>query len=241
MNPNRQLKEIPIKRFYQYNFQPSLSFDTHTGQEIEPRITFEGIPEDVLFTFAMDCQRAWLSFPKSCVHDLDNIRLADLSTTAREVGVSAVFELENLIVEGHVRDMPSAQPPRGLQLQLLSPSSETVGTIVMANFGYFQLQANPGVFQLQIREGDGTKVFKIQSIGAQGWASEGVERTGNKLVVLTLEGLTLYPRVVRNPGHELTQLLDDSAAIKSNIKAKVESESIVGRIKAMLVAFYFSF
>jgi UDP-glucose:glycoprotein glucosyltransferase len=118
LNPTFGLKDLPIKRFYQYSFQRSLQFDEVTGQEVQPSVRFEGIPEDTLLTFAIDAQQAWLAFPRSGGHDLDNIRLEDLSDAARERGVEAVLELESLVVEGHAREMPSSKPPRGLQLEL---------------------------------------------------------------------------------------------------------------------------
>lgn len=229
-NPSQTLTEIPIKRFYQSTFDSSLSFHNDTGVEKQSGLTFEGIPEDVLFTFAMDTQRSWLAFPQSCIHDLDNIKLADLPRASRAEGVSAIFELESIILEGHVRDMPSSAPPRGLQLELLSASAETVGTIVMANFGYFQLKANPGSFDLQIRAGKSSEVFEFESIGAEGWKSDVVSTTGTSLVILTLEGLTIYPRVTRKPGQELTQLLDDNAAARAATKGNA---TVVDKLKSM--------
>lgn len=114
------LRELPIKRFYQYSFPPTPTFDAISGAESQPSVKFEGIPEDVLLTFATDLQQSWLAFPKTSVHDLDNIRLADLPSWSREEGVKAVLELESIIVEGHAREVPSSAPPRGLQVELLS-------------------------------------------------------------------------------------------------------------------------
>lgn len=127
-NPSLYLKELPIKRFYQFSFAPEPSFDSSTGAEVQPEVRFEGIPEDVLLTFAADLQQSWLAFPKTSVHDLDNIRLADLPSWSRREGVKATFELESIIVEGHAREMPSSQPPRGLQLELLAGSGAAPST-----------------------------------------------------------------------------------------------------------------
>jgi UDP-glucose:glycoprotein glucosyltransferase len=233
LNPIRQLAELPIKRFYQFTFQPSLVFDA-AGAEKSPAVLFEGMPEDVLLTFGMDLQRSWLAFAKSCIHDLDNIRLADLPAASRIAGVRAVFELESIIVEGHARVLPSGQPPRGLQLQLVRGTEEaasngtTVGTIVMSNLGYFQLKANPGIWRLNIREGKSSKVFAMESIGAQGWKSGDIETTGDTLAVTTLEGLTIYPRFRRRKGEELTELLDTEGS-----SAKKEESGAVERLKSM--------
>lgn len=225
LNPSRSLTELPIKRFYTFAFPPSLAFSPSTGAELSPGVSFTGIPEDTLLTFETDLPRAWLAFPKSSVHDLDNIRLADLPAAARAGGVQATFELEALIVEGHARDMPSGAPPRGLQLVL-----GQVDSLVMSNLGYFQLKANPGPWHLGIREGKSSEVFSIESVGASGWKSGPVTETGDQLIVQTLEGLTIYPRFRRRPGHELTELLDDGAAVG---KKEQKPASVVERVGSM--------
>ncbi|GAA6009058.1 hypothetical protein JCM11491_005730 [Sporobolomyces phaffii] len=236
LNPSFELKELPIKRFYRYSFNPSLQFDATTGEEVQPSIRFEGIPEDTLLTFSVDAQQSWLAFPRSSIHDLDNIRLEDLAESSRERGVEAVLELESLVVEGHAREMPSSKPPRGLQLELsggaATPANALkVDTIVMANLGYFQFKAAPGVWRLGLRSGKSSQVYEVESIGADGWKSGDVDETGDSLVVATLEGLTLYPRFRRKPGYELVELLDESAAAK----AKATSFSqFTDRVKSMI-------
>ncbi|KAK4698563.1 UDP-glucose:glycoprotein glucosyltransferase, partial [Phenoliferia sp. Uapishka_3] len=233
LNPLRQLTELPIKRFYDYTFPLSLEFDAVTGAEIEPSVNFNGIPEDVLLTFGMELQKSWLAFPRSSVHDLDNIRLADLPSLSRAEGVRATFELESIIVEGHARDMPAGQPPRGLQLELKSVSSAntaSVDSLVMSNLGYFQLKANPGPWKLQIRPGKSSEVFITESVGAQGWKSGEVSETGDELAVTTLEGLTIYPRFRRKPGHEMTELLDESGTTAKKEKTAI---TIVDRVQSI--------
>lgn len=125
LNPTFGLSDLPIKRFYQYSFPRALEFDDVTGRELQPSVRFEGIPEDTLLTFAIDAHQSWLAFPRSSVHDLDNIRLEDLSESARLTGIEAVLELESLVVEGHAREMPSSKPPRGLQLELSKSSADS--------------------------------------------------------------------------------------------------------------------
>lgn len=231
LNPNRVLAEVPIKRFFQYSFDTSLRFDETTGLEVPASVDFLNIPETLLLTFATDLQRSWLAFPKQSIYDLDNIRLADIASTARQTGIEAVLELESIIVEGHARDMPTGAPPRGLQLELSSrAANSTVDTIVMANLGYFQLKANPGAWRLSIREGKSEEVFEIESIGVEGMNSPDVAVTGNLLAVTTLEGVTLHPRFRRRAGHEKTELLNDNAA-----KSKMKSAGVINRFKSMYV------
>ncbi|KWU41782.1 hypothetical protein RHOSPDRAFT_22376 [Rhodotorula sp. JG-1b] len=235
LNPSLHLTEVPIKRFYEFCFDAKLTFGS-SGAETQPQVRFDAIPPDVLVTYATDLQRAWLAFPRTGIHDLDNIKLADLPQNSRERGVEAVLELETLIVEGHARDMPSSRPPRGLQLELSRPGSLSVAdktaSIVMANLGYVQLKANPGLWRLDIRSGRSAEVFELESIGADGWKSAEVAKTGNEFFVSTLEGKTIYPRFRRHPGHETTELLDESAA--EAVKDKTATLGIWNRIKSML-------
>lgn len=105
-------------------------------------------------------------------------------------------------------------------------------TIVMANLGYFQFKVAPGTWRLGIREGKSSEVFSMESTGAHGWKSAALDRTGDSFVLSTLEGKTLYPRFRRKPGHELTELLDESAAASLRTR---DAGSLVDRIKSMYV------
>ena len=82
----------------------------------------------------------------------------------------------------------------------------------MANLGYFQLKANPGVWQLSIRPGRSTDVFELASVGTEGLNSPAVAVTGPDVFVTTFEGATIYPRFTRRPGMEYEELLDDRRA-----------------------------
>ena len=65
-------------------------------------------------------------------------------------------------------------PPRGLQFTLGRSRGEvSVDTIVMANLGYFQLKANPGVWYLNLREGRSRDIYQISS-------HENTEETANR-------------------------------------------------------------
>jgi UDP-glucose:glycoprotein glucosyltransferase len=101
----------------------------------------------------------------------------------------------------------------------------------MANLGYFQFQASPGIWRLALRSGKGAEVYEIESVGADGWKSAEVGKTGNSLVVSTLEGLTLYPRFRRRAGQELTELLDDNISVRA--KMTMSFDNFATRVKSM--------
>ncbi|CAG8465787.1 2505_t:CDS:10 [Scutellospora calospora] len=211
--PQLNLKELPIKRFYRYVLEPRLTFNITTGSLIPPTAHFAHLPEDPLLTLGMDVIQSWLVAPKASIHDLDNIRLANLDSRSRVKGVDALFELKNILVEGHAFDITSSAPPSGLQLLLgTSNYPEMVDTIVMANFGYLQLKANPGVWTLTLREGRSKEIYDILSVGSEGWFSRTVNETGNEIVLNSFEGLIIYPRLVRKPGKENEDIYKDDAS-----------------------------
>jgi UDP-glucose:glycoprotein glucosyltransferase len=155
----------------------------------------------------MDVPPSWLVRPREALYDLDNIQLGNLSP--ENSGVEAVFDLDYLVVEGHARDTTTQAPPRGLQLQLMNNNSPVDDTLVMANLGYLQFKAEPGVFQLEIRPGRGRDIFTMESVGNEGWDSPTVEAVGNEITLTSFEGLTLYPRLRRIPGMEGADVLTE--------------------------------
>lgn len=177
--------------------------------EAVPYTTFEGLAEDPIYTLGTEVPQAWLVRPHWSPYDLDNIHLASLSGPARSKGVEAVFRLDYLVIEGHARETATVQPPRGLQLELTSARETTpiADTQVVANLGYMQLKAKPGVFKLDIRPGRGREIYTMESVGNEGWNSPPVSEAGNDITVTSFEGLTLYPRFVRNAGMEEADVL----------------------------------
>jgi UDP-glucose:glycoprotein glucosyltransferase len=154
----------------------------------------------------MDVHPSWLVRPREALYDLDNIQLGNI--LPEEQSVEAIFDLDYLIIEGHARDTYTNAPPRGLQLQLVNGNSVPIDdTQVVANLGYFQFKSKPGVYRLEIRPGRGQDIFKMNSVGNEGWNSPTVEETGSEITLTSFEGLTLYPRLSRIPGMETASVL----------------------------------
>ena len=172
--------------------------------------SFNSLPTEPLFTLSLDTIQPWLVTPTECVYDLDNLRLSALDSRSRRKPIEAIFELENILVEGHARDT-SGITPRGLQLILGAKAQPAIeDTIVMANLGYFQLKANPGVWELGLREGRSREIYEIESVGSEGWYSRGIDKTGVDIVITNFEGALIYPRVNRKPGMEREDVLEGS-------------------------------
>ncbi|KAI8146122.1 UDP-glucose:glycoprotein glucosyltransferase-domain-containing protein [Fennellomyces sp. T-0311] len=206
LSPVFKLDEIPLKRFYRYVVDHELQFDATTGALATPMAYFTDLPIDALYTLGVDTIKSWHVTVKEANVDLDNIQLTD------NTHISAVYELERILIEGHCVDAANRTPPRGLQFVLGTASTAAMtDTIVMANLGYFQLKAQPGLWNLRVREGRSSEVYHIDSIGTEGnWQSNKDKNTNSKLALTSFEGLTVYPQVRKNPGMESEDVLAES-------------------------------
>uniref|UniRef100_A0A665U6T4 UDP-glucose ceramide glucosyltransferase-like 1 n=1 Tax=Echeneis naucrates TaxID=173247 RepID=A0A665U6T4_ECHNA len=161
MNCQSKLSEMPLKSFYRYVLEPEVTFQTDSSFSPGPMAKFLDMPQTPLFTLNLNTPESWMVESVHTRYDLDNIYLEEVS---KLLNVSAEYELEHLLLEGHCFDVSSGQPPRGLQFTLGTASEPViVDTIVMANLGYFQLKANPGAWILKLRKGRSDEIYKIYS------------------------------------------------------------------------------
>ncbi|XP_069614135.1 UDP-glucose:glycoprotein glucosyltransferase 2 [Ranitomeya imitator] len=159
MNCRAKLSEMPLKSFYRLVLEPELTFLSNNSLSPGPSAKFLDMPESPLLTLNMNTPESWLVEVVHSSCDLDNIHLQDV-----EGIVTANYELEFLLLEGHCFDVTTGQPPRGLQFTLgMKNHPVMVDTIVMANLGYFQLKANPGAWLLRLRKGRSEDIYHIVS------------------------------------------------------------------------------
>nr|DBA33085.1 TPA: hypothetical protein GDO54_000816 [Pyxicephalus adspersus] len=159
MNCKAKLSEMPLKSFYRLVLEPELTFLSNKSLSPGPSAKFLDMPESPLLTMNMITPESWLVEVVHSSCDLDNIHLQDVDGI-----VTAHYELEHLLLEGHCFDVTSGQPPRGLQFTLgIKNDPVMVDTIVMANLGYFQLKANPGAWILRLRKGRSEDIYHIVS------------------------------------------------------------------------------
>ena len=206
LNPRDQMDELPIKRFYRQVLQSKPAF-AGDGSLLGTTAHFAGLPAEALFTMAMDAPPSWLIAAKDSIYDLDNIKLSSIKGQG---DVEATYQLENILIEGHSRDMNSGAPPRGAQLVLGTDKDPGVaGTIIMANIGYFQFKANPGFYRISLQKGRSEEIFQIDSAGTGGWAPTASDETTD-ISLMSFQGTTLYPRLSRKPGMEEEDVLEPS-------------------------------
>lgn len=230
LNPQPALQELPVKRFYRYVLESAPQFDK-LGRVKSLSATFAGVPSETLLIAGMDVPPAWLVTSKVSVDDLDNLRIKDIKARRGTEHIEAIYELENILIEGHSREMPAGSPPRGVQLVLgTEKEPHFADTIIMANLGFFQFKANPGIYSIHLKEGRSSEIFTMESLGTQGYGKVAGDET-NEIALMDFQGTTLYPRLARKPGKEeedvLEEIKDDSSSLVA--KGLKFAENILGK------------
>ncbi|XRM38193.1 killer toxin resistant protein, variant 2 [Aspergillus tubingensis] len=204
LNPREEIKELPTKRFYRYVLDSEPSFE-EDGSVSRPTASFSGVPVEALLTLGMDVPSSWLVAPKDSIHDLDNIKLSSVKEGSN---VDAIYALEHILIEGHSRDMTTKSPPRGVQLVLGTENNPHFSdTIIMANLGYFQFKAQPGLWNINLKPGRSERIFTLDSVGGLGYNPQPGDEN-NEVALLSFQGRTLFPRVSRKKGYETEDVLE---------------------------------
>ncbi|PKI82787.1 killer toxin resistant protein [Malassezia vespertilionis] len=184
---------LPLQKFSQFTAQPRPAFDSH-GALVPTGIDMHNLPPSAVLTMELLAPRSLVAMPDAAVYDLDNLRLADLSTDRVEV----VYGVKSILVEGYTSS-GIARVPRGLALVLHAEDGQALDTIVMENLGYFQFRAQPGVWRMDIHAGRSKDVYTMTSTGTH--SSE------QGLSVAHLLGKTLYPTFAKRAGMENADLV----------------------------------
>ncbi|KAI9888352.1 MAG: hypothetical protein M1814_000559 [Vezdaea aestivalis] len=211
LNPVERLSELPIKGFYRQvlSAQPSFAAD---GSITPPSANFASLPKDALLTMSMEVPPAWLVVPKRSIHDLDNIKLSSIKDGSN---IEAQYELEHILIEGHSREIPGGQPPKGAKFIIgTEKNPHYADTIAMANLGYFQFKANPGVWKLDLQAGRTKDIYNLTSAGTKGYKVTPGDDT-LEVVLKSFQGKTLFPRLSRNPGKENDDVLESADSGRS--------------------------
>ncbi|KAK6334395.1 hypothetical protein TWF730_003609 [Orbilia blumenaviensis] len=208
LNPSDNLREVPIKRYYRHVLSSQPKFDQN-GDILDPKAQFIGLPDKTLYSLSMDVPPSWLVTPSETIHDLDNIKLQTFKERFGTSDLNATYVLKNILIEGHSRDTTRNEPSSGAQLELGTPQNPVMqDTIVMSNLGYFQLKSNPGHWQIRLKPGRSSDVFSIQSLGTTGFtAINNAEDDVQDITLMSLNGVTLFPRLKRNKGYNSVNVL----------------------------------
>lgn len=199
MNPPLTVSELPLKNWYRYVLSSEFSFDP-SGKIIEPSAIFKQLPSSNVLTLNMDVQETWLVGLTYSLYDLDNIKLSDVTSNT----LTARYQLESIVLTGSCVSIKTNRPPRGLQLVEAKSQHDT---LVMANMGYFQIQALPNILHLEIAKGRHSEIYEIVEVASAKFynqkSTDGFKKPiGNTSVIplLTFDGPFLYLRVKKRSG-----------------------------------------
>ncbi|MCO5576449.1 hypothetical protein L7F22_030259 [Adiantum nelumboides] len=195
LNPMNSLADLPLKNFYRFVVPSRHPFNANGSLQPGPSAVFSNMPPTRTLTMNLDVPEPWLVEPVDAIYDLDNIVLEKLGEART---MHAVFELEALMLTGHCHEQNDG-PPRGLQLVLgtkLNP--HVVDTIVMANLGYWQLKASPGVWTLRLAPGRSSNLYTFHGRGE----GEDDGPLTKQVMIKDLRGELLHLEVVKRKGKE---------------------------------------
>ncbi|KAI0462466.1 hypothetical protein LJB42_003959 [Komagataella kurtzmanii] len=207
----QEARELNIKRFYRGVFPNSVKF-TSAGDAIdnEDKGLFTLVPEKTLFTLDLDVPNPWIVAIKEAETDLDNVLLENSGD------VTGVYELKSLLVEGYALEKNTKYPPVALPIELVGHSD----TSIMANYGYFQLQANPGLWKFAVKPRTrGSDIYRLANVTSK---SNGdtlqytiIDETAI-IFVLDMNGNVILPVFDRKPGLENASLIGDTATTEKD-------------------------
>lgn len=231
---------VPLTSFYRF------VADWSVDASQTPLALFDNLPTNHLLTVRMDVPEPWDVQQAVAVQDSDNLRCDQQSGCGDggEEGLTKVeYVLKSLLVAGQCYETKMTAP-NGLQFALsqvastenavevgmdgliedfssptgLEPYSDT---LVMKNAGYWQLQANPGVWTLGIAKGSkGAEIFDFVEVDA----SYGRLRikdidnvsTSQKIVVKDFLNAPKLLAVKRRKGFEEASLFSDEASVSAS-------------------------
>lgn len=209
-NCKDKLSATPLKSFYRYVLESEIRFN-EKGQFIPPLAYFHNVPQSPILTLNVHPTENWMVEAVNSPFDLDNICLKETDAD----GAYGEFELEHLIIEGHAYDVLSGQSPRGLQFNLGTIAQpDLYDTIVMANLGYFQLKASPGMWLLQLRNGRSKEIYDV--ISHENTDSESKRSPVITIVIDSFEAKVIKVKVSKKADKLNENLLDDKDSEKEN-------------------------
>ncbi|KAJ7513700.1 hypothetical protein O6H91_23G011200 [Diphasiastrum complanatum] len=215
LNPMNSLADVPLKNFYRFVAPRKDDYSPAGFLNPGPAAGFLNMPLLRTLTMNLDVPEPWLVEPVLAVHDLDNIVLERLEDASN---LNAVFELEALMVTGHCFEKDN-DAPRGLQLIMgTKRHAHMVDTIVMANLGYFQLKAAPGVWNLGLAPGRSAELYMF----GEAQTTTDNQTSYRRIVIDDLKGKLVHLEVVKKKGMEQQSLLDSSQdSDEDTVKPKV--------------------
>lgn len=174
--------KFPVYRYYKYLIKNS--FEDSLVLPVESKWTY---------SLNLDIHSSWMIRPVKSSLDLDNLHSSDHQIIH--------YKLKSLLIQGHCAQTYRGfdmEPPNGLQLVLKNSSAIVADTIVMKNLGYFQFQARPGTYLINLANGRSEELFQISK--------------GQRIDLMDIVGDPAIMAVSKYSGMENEELLETGAA-----------------------------
>ena len=233
LTPNRPLNAVALRNYFRYVAAWN-TFSSPFGNS--PAATFSNFPTELGQTLTMNVKAPddWLIESTRVVPnvDLDNIRLEKIVDT--DAGIVATYRIEALVVTGKALDVSKSVhvssdmrnyelPPQGMQLTMQRGLLPRVDTVVMHNYGYFQLKSRmPGVHSISVKEGRSRDIYLIVAAldsdnkvvsNRDGERADEFAAIGGataQIAVIDFTSQSIRLQVVRRLGMEEANVLDSS-------------------------------
>ncbi|KAK6462214.1 UDPglucose glycoprotein glucose phosphotransferase, partial [Scheffersomyces coipomensis] len=196
-----------INRFYKGAFPSTkLEFDANGRFSSSNGVKVKNMPGSTVFTTDIDAPSSWVTTIKGSPIgvDLDNVMFNNYEIKS----IYGTYQLKHILVEGFARDVTNGKPPAGVSIELTNGFIST-DTSVMSNLGYFQLQANPGVWKFQIKTGKSKKHYSLLSSTENKFSANTIPNDFDELAILTVRGLQVYPRLKKKDDFKEVSFLND--------------------------------
>jgi UDP-glucose:glycoprotein glucosyltransferase len=210
--PHPEVAEFPLKSYYRFAAFP--------GRQTS--VLFQSLPQQHILTARPDVPEPWNVQTRRVQQDLDNLRCEPQHCgDGDSTHTTAEYFVKNLLIYGQCFDSRAQEAVNGLQLVLRGREGAAAAegnktfsdTLVMQNYGYFQLKANPGVWRVQLAQGRAKELYEVVQTAEErgGW-----ERTpSQELLVYKRDFCHHVERlyVGKQPGKEAIPLLDDISKV----------------------------
>lgn len=217
--PETRISEFPLQNFYRFV----------AG---ESSVTFKNLPKQHTLTIRMDPPEAWNVQSHRAIQDIDNLKCSyhkcgDIPGHPSE-STSVSYIVKNLLIAGQCFEGMdyNPTPPNGLQLVLHSSPAGSMSnlkttyysdTLVMQNLGYFQLKANPGLWQLSLAEGRARTLYQIDHINENILKDQNGSVSAVSIPIRSFADKIMRLAVSKRVGMEHLSLLDAEGAAGENV------------------------
>ncbi|CAK7909602.1 killer toxin-resistance protein 5 [[Candida] anglica] len=208
-------EEFNVKRFYRGVYPDSKpKFNSRGFLQTSNVANFTTLPQDTLLTADLETPMKWIPIIKDTPIgvDADNIQLTkyDLGPTR------GTYELKSILIEGFARETKSGLSPDGLALEVRNTAGKVSDTNVMSSLGYFQLQSNPGLWKLRLKdETTSSAYYSLLSANDNSFSINTEPREDITIPILSLKSSPVNLRVSKKTGYEDKSLFEDLEAPNS--------------------------